>query len=132
MEHKRYLKDVVVGDKIVCYIEPNAMLKSKSRLELQTVRVVTKSGRIVTDSHIFAPVKHGGWYKQYGGKGASAYAPLQPNYRFSWVYPEAETMLQAYEQNSVKVDIDELIEQIKDASQDTLFKIKCLLEGNKS
>lgn len=132
MEHKRDLKNIVAGDKIVCYIEPNAMLKSKSRLELQTVRVVTKSGRIVTDSHIFAPVKHGGWYKQYGGKGAEAYAPLQPNYRFSWVYPDAETMIQAYEQSCGEVDVNGLIEQIKTASPEILLQVKYLLEREKS
>lgn len=130
--HKSKLEDIVAGDKIVCYIEPNAMLKSKGRLELQTVRMVTKSGRIVTDSYIFAKVKHGEWYKQYNGKGVVAYAPLEPNYQYSWVYPSAETMLEAYEKSSSEVDIDELIAQIKDASQDTLYKIKQILESNKS
>ena len=130
MTHKSKLEDIVAGDKIICYIEPNAMLKSKSRLELQTVRVVTKSGRIVTDSHIFGKVKNGFWYKQYGGKGATVYAPLQPNYQFSYLYPNAETMLAVYEQMHATLNIDELIEQIRRTTPEKLVEIKTILERN--
>jgi len=124
---KSNLKDIVVGDIIVCHISPNKMLKIENRFELQTVRTVTKKGRIVTDSHIFAPSKHGGWYKQYGGKDAEAYAPLQDNYRFSWTYPEAQKMIQVYEQSVKTVDIEELITKIRNAPQETLVKINSLL-----
>lgn len=130
MTHKSKLDDIVAGDKIICYIEPNAMLKRKNRLELQTVRTVTKSGRIVTDSHIFAKVKYGGWYKEYGGKSTEAYAPLEPNYRFSYLYPNAETMLAVYEQMNATVNIDELIEKIRQTTPEKLVEIKTILERN--